>query len=432
MSKKSLIYIIFIIVTFGVDSQGQVINPVEISHLPNWNSLDCDSSRVSIYFPAFSANVSSIGPTFSDLVVKSIGNDYLLDGRSALIASKPMNSFNGNANLGTMGIKYRIQKLSIGLGYALRLISNTLYPQELLKIYTEGNAQYIGTPVNIGFSVNGSTFHQYSLGLGYNDRKFAIQGNFKILSGVQDIYTSNDQIIFETQDEYYQLHFQNDFKVNSTDLLTYRNIDDLSLTFDNNYGNSLFSKNRGVAFDINMSYAINDKLQLAVGAMDIGSIKWKEGANNYTSETEYEFSGVDIGEYLGSNESVIYLDSLNSLLRLHETNLSYDHKLPSTYYISGSYDLNSNMEISLTGVYTDYHGSSRKSLGVAYRYEVSKDFSVIGSGLYLSDAATYFGVHGVLDLGHFQLYGGTENLIGLFNIQNSSLTDFSFGSNLKF
>lgn len=108
-------------------------------------------------------------------------------------------------------------------------------------------------------------------------------------AGLDDIHTS----ILTTEDSYIVNNvryralsaFSDDFGVNY-------DFDSLSADKTTSFSSFPSTAGSGVGFDIGFSGIINDKWSVAIALTDIGSIKWKKNAAEYTSESSFTIKDV--------------------------------------------------------------------------------------------------------------------------------------------
>ena len=107
------------------------------------------------------------------------------------------------------------------------------------------------------------------------------------------------------------------------------------LAFDN-----FLKNNGGWAFDFGASIELGDRLELSLGVVDIGGMDWDVDPKIYTSNQIQTFDGIDVSEYISSDEEFVILDSIEALLDLTETNEVFSTTLPSKIYLGGKFKLN--------------------------------------------------------------------------------------------
>ncbi|MDH3649985.1 MAG: DUF5723 family protein, partial [Saprospiraceae bacterium] len=112
------------------------------------NPASFNYSGWHIGFPSLAANVYHTGPAYNDLINRRDGLPILQTSR--LIGNiADVNRTESNLRVQTLKIKHQGVKWSFGFEHEIRFYSQGEYPANLIKLYVEGNHQWIGEEVEL-------------------------------------------------------------------------------------------------------------------------------------------------------------------------------------------------------------------------------------------------------------------------------------------
>lgn len=392
-------------------------------------SLISKDTTFRIYLPEVYAGYSNSGPTFDQAFIQTATDRYTFRNNIQFLASE--NVLQAGVYIQTLGAAISIRDFTISAGHGYRQLGYLNYPKELLELYTEGNAQFIGQQIDIGPKVLLQNYHQYNLGITTEFKNISVGLRIKYISGVQDLSTSSSGIALTTHDDFYRLTFQNALIVQSSSLFMYENIEEAEFNLDTNIFKRPFGPNHGFGFDIGVNTEVNDALSLSVALYDIGRIQWSRLANTYTSVGDISYDGVDLLDVL-KNDNYDLIDTLNSLLEVEKVQGNYQTSLPIRGEIGTSYKLMDQWKINgvIQGQYIQK--DIQISASASAIYHATQYISLMGSLGYLQHHAPSLGLGCKLDWKPFSIFFYTNNIFGLYKVLDRSFSNVHIGSKVTF
>jgi len=391
-----------------------------------------DSSQWLIYMPSFNYHASQKGPKITDYIFRDEQNRLLIDPSRALQNAEEDNVVQSGGRVNVLSVAWRNENFIVSGGYGLRYIAHVDYPLQALSLYTAGNALIFGEQLDLSFDAQVQAIHSYHLGLNYQVGKLTIGGRIEYLSGITDLSVSRNQLNIEVAPLFYGISINNDFQLNTTQLLDYRDINEIIVDYTGDLGSSFLSANSGIALSLGLDYAVDDKSSVKLRVSDIGSISWSEAPENYVTVGQSSFGGVNILDLINVQNRVSYQDSLEALLDVIETNDSYDTTLPISLSASYSRMINSDIDMTIAGNMVTLYDRLNYSLGIAGRYHVLNNASVSASISHSPFQSLSVGLGARMCIGPVELYAVTQNITALFNQLDAHFNASSIGVNLQF
>jgi len=387
--------------------------------------------RFKVFLPSVSIGFSQNGPSLFDLIKQDASGDYFVNFTQDENLENN-NPYRASLLANTIGFSLNWKNFNFSIGHAARIFSHLNFPRDTYTLLQDGNAPFIGQEVSVGVALQATSFNQYALGVSYGTDVFRIGVRGKLLSGNQDVSTEEFGVRLFTDDDIYQLRFNNNYIINSSSLFTFNDLDDFNFDFDRTVINTLFTNNIGYSFDVGLSFVVADNSIIGVSIYDVGKITWKENATNYKSKGGFSFDGLDIADYIG-NETVVELrDSLLNLLKFEETNESYSSRLPLQFNVSLSHSLNEYLDLDAAFNLSTINGSSAYNFRIGILYGLN-DFSQIGVAYsYNQFEILNVGLSAIAKLGPVQLFARTDNILGVFQPIKNGYTNGFVGINLLF
>ncbi len=381
-------------------------------------------------------NLQIANLTYNDIITEMTDGTNVIDIDKAIELMGDNNFVRESFDIETISLGLAFGRLNIFAGHTLRFNAYFNYPKTLPQLVWQGNAQFVGQEVNFAPDVQLFAYNEFSVGAAYEINEFlTLGGKVKYLSGVADASSEGNQLNLLTDEAAYQLTLDADYRVNSSGTLTYDGFDDLDFDFEAGEfdASQFFTSNTGVAFDIGAHLTFG-RLDIAVSALDIGSINWEEDVNNYTLSGLYEYQGLDVVEDVLDDTTTVgsVVDSLRASYDVRETNEKYSTVLPTRFYLSSTYLVNNRL--SLGGVI----------YGERYRDEFFTSFG-LGADVLITDwlraGALYavrddsyanVGINAMIKLGPIQLMAATDNIIAAFQPKDTNSANVRVGLNLVF
>jgi hypothetical protein len=373
--------------------------------------------------------------TYNDIVKTNGAGETVVDLRGIADVLSDKNFLREVPMINTFGIGFRTERLFVSLSHAIRGNAFLKYPKELIEVVAEGNAQFIGQPIEIGPDFQVSTFHEISLGLGYRiNPMLTVGGRIKVISGIADLSTdrNRNRLQLLTSDDVYQLQLTSNYLVNSSRFLNYDGFSDIDLDpdFGNGLGEGFFQGNISLGFDIGAQLRVG-RLDVSLSILDIGQLSWEESVENYRYVDEYEYDGIDIENILLDNETGIQIvDTLRNIFQGDVSFSSYTSPLGTRMYLSSTYLLNNTWRIGGVAYAENFRGEWFPAVGVNIQGRPNQfiEFGVLYS--YRDRRFDNLGLNLGLKLGPVQFIAASDNLLSAIDIGNANSANFRVGVNL--
>ncbi|HMN89749.1 MAG TPA: DUF5723 family protein [Saprospiraceae bacterium] len=393
--------------------------------------------RIMVNLPGIYNSLYINNITYNDLVVSDANGNTVLDVDNAIAKLDDQNRIRQHLEIETLGVGLRLGKLLLSAGHSTKFNTWINYPKTLPQLIWQGNAQFIGQEVDFGADWQLAGYHELALGAAFQIHKqITIGARFKHLSGFGDVSTSRTRLQLRTDDVAYELALNADFQVNTTGNLEYNGLQNLTLRYD--FGNlnlsELFNRNSGSAFDLGIR-ARFDKLDLAFSALDLGGqIQWTERVRNYSLTGNYEFRGLDVAQAILDNAESFgnALDSLLELYRFTETANSYTTRLPTRYYLSAAYTLNTTWRLGGVVYYEQWRGETFQAVAASANMQLLHWLNLGASYAFRSGKFDNLGINATANLGPLQLFSMTDNVLSALRPKDSNSANVRVGINLLF
>jgi hypothetical protein len=335
------------------------------AHLTNPALLP--SKKVSIALPSIYFNINSPDLAVNDLLINENGSNNLYLNKLYAPQRAEITHLNANVQVQTLGISFPVtSKLSLSIYQAGTATPSVNYRRDLAQLFFKGNADFLGKTVSFGSSANADLRSEIGIGAVYQLPALTVGGRIKLHSGIAGIFTQSDKLDISFNQTDYSLGFKTDVDVRTFaagKITNLRNAQDV-------VNQGLFSKNRGISFDLGGSMKLG-KLQVNASLIDIaGSIKWTDGGTTYASKGDYAYKGRDIKNFnsffkIDSLTSNTFTDTLKKIVGFTETaSANFTQKLPMKLYLSGAYQINEKISVGAL-VYNESGGSTAAQTGFA-------------------------------------------------------------------
>ncbi len=404
-------------------------------------AIIADSSRVSIGGSVY-GDFTHTGPGINDFIVEEDGVTKIKVNQ-LIDALEDTNTLRYFFEWETFNLRLRFNQLSFSLGHAIKNYTTLDYPKELVKLIGEGNSQYIGEEVFFGPSIDIMAYNEYALGAAWQHERFSIGAKAKHLSGIGSISTPKNDASLYTDNDIYQLTIKTDYEVQASSFLDYTNG-----TFDSNTGDiifkGLFSKNRGVAFDIGLQAKLTPKLKVAVSLLDVGGITWEENSRTYRTNvskvfegTTFDLSSLLLGDTINiDNPSDTY--TFDSIFEIEESTNSFNTNLAKRMYGSIVYDFNDRLQLGALVFAQAMNDETLTAYSFSARYRLRKSlilgavYSIRNIDVINFDVANNLGLNISGKFGPVQVFATTDNLFSVFSTATSKNVNARAGFNILF
>lgn len=424
-SSKYIFLSFFLLVAFCVKSQNiHYFFVDDIYQRSYFNPALNNKGKISLS-SGLGLDINTNGPSINDFIVKKADGKLLLSASNAISEMNQTNDIYGYSCVNTFDASIKLPfLLRVSVGHAWKSNGWLQYSKDLAEFVTFGNGGFVGETLNLGPQVNYLNYNEIYLGLQKDFGMLSVGVKIKRLSGVETIFTNPDRnkIDLTTSDDIYQLTLDTDFEINSSQALTYTDINDFGIDIDNFSFENILSNNGGWAFDIGASTSIGDRLELSLSILDIGSINWDQDLKSYSTNKTQTFEGIDVAEYITSDSEFIITDSIEALLQIDETNTSFSTQLPTQIY------LGANLKISdlwTVGAIVQSIGSGDRRSNVLGLNARTKIYDWLSAGVLYSAKSgniANLGLSGSIKLGPVSGFLSTDNILRIGSTKSKNST----------
>lgn len=396
----------------------------------------------------FHLGLSSLGvgvghnlPVLSDFSYSK--SNPKIDINAGLKKIQPTSLFGAEFQYDLLSLGLQFKKLQIGVAYSFKSDVSTRFPAELPKMAFEGNTQYIGKKVDVGIGADVTLYNELSFQASYPiNKKLSIGARGRIINGLANLSTTKSTLNLYTDPDYYQVTANSDYQVNSAGkALTSKIIttpDHAEFVLE--LSDSLqikdlfsFSNNRGFGFDIGATYKVNDKIEVAFSALNLGSINWEDNVNNHKSKGTYTFDGIQINDLFLNEDSLNFqgvVDTMIQVLGFTSSQEVYSTSLHPEFYLSGTYNISPSLELGVLLYGKKYNNYFSQAVALSIQKKFGRILSL--GAVYSIQNKTYdnLGVNLGVTLGPIQLFAATDNLLTAFKLENAKVLNARFGLNV--
>lgn len=337
---------------------------------------------------------------------------------------------NSTTQLFLFGVRVRRNFFSVGLNE--RISGNATYPKSLIQLLAEGNGaknlvNRLNTLENINMRL--SAYHELAFGYGRElTGRLTLGIRIKYLSGVTNLDLSHVHGNYLTNMDSIYLSSQ-PFVFNTSGKGLFDGSADVLNTITN-------FKNHGLAIDLGGKYWITPDIEVSASLLDLGQINWKNDTEGFSfNKVVYAFKGLDLLNLVKTNP-VGLNNELDSIKGLYDPtslkNNSYKSKLTGKFYLSGAYHLGKIHTFSTTFYGDVFKSTFNPAMSLAYTLKLGRIWTVGINGSYQNKSFTNLGMGTSLNLGAFQLYFVTEDMVSLTRLNKAKNIDARVGINLVF
>lgn len=438
MRKLIAIIIAALFLINGVQAQDLLSN--NFKYLPQasyFNPAKSPQGTFYIGLPMLSsANIhfSHTGFAYSDLIRKGSDDSLRIDMDHMIDQLKTSNYLTMRMNMDLVTFGFKVGKNHFSFNATEKIIVQNSYPKDLIRFLWKGNGDFLGQTADFS-GINIDVTHYREFGFGYSREffdKLSVGIRGKYLQGLANASTERTDLSLYTDPNTFDLTARASLSANTSgfaDVIDGEGFD---------VGGYLFnSKNSGVAFDLGFNYDINEDFSVSGSVIDWGSISWNSQLKNYsTDNAEFTFSGVDVNEFISSEDSVDYLksivDSLYNSLNLQETANAYSTKLNSKIYVGGTWHFTEKSDVSVLACGEIFKGKMYPSVSASFTQQFGKTLSLSASYSVINGTSNNLGAGLLVNLGPMQWYVISDNVLGAFLPQHTQNLHVRTGINLVF
>jgi outer membrane protein OmpA-like peptidoglycan-associated protein len=355
--------------------------------------------------------------------------DYLLK------KTRKKNTFSLDGNIQLITLGYNTGKTYISFDYSDKFTFDFRYPKDLINLIWKGNEPYIGSTAKLdNTAINFSQYNEISLGvaqqLPYN---ITAGGRLKYLQGLANFNTKKSNISLHTDTTTYWLTGTADMLLNMSGPY---NLDTFYLKNPVNY---LFSNfhNPGFGIDLGVAYKMNKNFNFSANVLDLGYIYWKNNTTNYSVyNSGFSFKGFTLDSLtnfkdIKNLDSLLteFADSLTGEFDTVKTSNRYRTGLYPKLYLSVEYFINNRNKVGLLYYHRFMGNTGQNTISLAYNHSFGKTLAATATYSLNDFRYSLLGLGLVLNLGSFQFYALSDNVVAIFNTSSSTSAHINLGIN---
>lgn len=431
-----------------------------MNHLPqsSWlNPAKMQEQQIYIGLPVLSSFNFGVGNNFvsyNDIIFKSPSGDSLITflhpkaDRNAFISNlRDANTLKSDLQFNIFAFGFRQGKQYFSFGIHERFSMRGTLPKDLFIVFLKGNEEFIGKEADfskLGFGLD--YYREYVLGYSREiDDKWTAGARVKFLFGKANAFLDKQDLGFYTDPDDYSLKLHSCFTLNTSLPLSIEYDEDgkvssIAFGFDEddfNTGNWIMNhSNKGLAFDLGVTFRPLEALTLSASFIDLGYINWNKNVHNFSMNGELEFKGLDISPIFNKDNEIEvfqnFLDSISDIFAITETRNSYTRGLGSTLYIGGEYQLKPRLRLGLlsrTGFDNDV---VNQALTLSANWDLTRYFGASASYSMMNNTYANLGAGLYLNGGPFQFFVISDNINTIFAPPKIRFATVWFGMNLVF
>jgi len=255
-------------------------------------------------------NIRNTGFGFHDVFHTGTGAqsaNYLLDLTKLDKILKPINYFQSETDVDLLGFGFSFKDWYFTFGIATHSDLLLSYPHDIVSLQ-DGILQATGNPNSVNLSRMGAEITLWN-SIGVSAAKVISEGltaglRLKYLQGMANAISRRSELLLNSTSNPASLQAQLNYSIDASfPVIPLYGPNGLvnSLNFDNALnniaGNYIFNGNRGVAIDAGLVYDLDEITQVTASITDLGFIRWKKNAYNFTTAGESNFNANDLNQF---------------------------------------------------------------------------------------------------------------------------------------
>ena len=417
-------------------SQQQVgLHFMDVWQSSKTNPAYISDSKIVIGLPSVHLSYYNTTGDFNSLIVDYLNEEQGIKPGEALNDLPTANNIlRGVLEVETFNIGYRLGKVQLGLNHSVKTDMYLRFPKTLAQLFLEGNGQFVGEKIDLSHDMHLTSYNEFGLSGAIQLSKLKIGARMKFLTGIANASVEKDELSLFTDDDVYQLTLDGDYALDASGLINVDDLDNFNLSLGAFSFNDFITENIGLAFDLGVTYQVNEKLNLSASVLDLGKINWTKNVNKYVNKGETTYDGFDFAQFVG-NDSISFgsvLDTLQNSFNFTQENESYSTNLPVKVYLSGTYQLNEKIQLGGLLYYENYRGEHFPVLGLSANTKFKNIFNVGATYSARKNSFLNLGLNFAINYKAFQLFATADNVVAAFQPYKSSNVNFRTGLNLLF
>ncbi|MBL4653606.1 MAG: OmpA family protein [Flavobacteriales bacterium] len=394
-----------------------------------------------IGLPILSSTYFSFGNTgfkYSDLIRTDADDSLYFDFDNVLDKMADKNYLSASVALDYLTIGKRIDDHHyVSLSISEKFLARFTYPKDFFEFGINGNYPTIGNTLNFNFGIDMAHYREIGIGYAWSSEDDHFEWGFKLkyINGISNFETGKFDILLHTDpDDVYTLTTSGDIELNSSGVTNgfpaYSN------------GFPKMTKNHGGAIDLGFEYNFHEKWHINGSIIDLGFIKWQDNVSNIKSSTpgqEYAYNGIDLNDFIKDDENNTVYDGFDNikdtLLKVYGVDTTYEAYstyLSSQYHLGLTYDLAYDMQLGAHGYMHIFDNNVFPGVSVYFDKEFGEWCTLALSYTVYNRSWNNIGLGARINLGPIQYYIISDNVLGMFQPQNTKYLTLRSGVNLTF
>jgi outer membrane protein OmpA-like peptidoglycan-associated protein len=192
----------------------------------------------------------------------------------------------------------------------------------------------------------------------------------------------------------------------------------------------LNQKNTGYGLDLGSHYKLNKHWNFSLSMTDFGFIRWRSNVKNYTAESKsYNFEGLDLNQFLGSEGTQNISDSLKNTFSFEETHNEYTTYLSTHIYAGTNYAFTEKSFAGLLLHAQFFKGEMMPSATVSLNHQMGRHITLALSYSALNRTYNNIGAGIAMSAGPVQFYVAGDNQLGIIKPLDARTLNVHFGIN---
>lgn len=399
-----------------------VMREVPQSGMANAAYVPPYKAHFNFLIPNLAISLGHSGFAYNDLFVRQSNDSVKIDFSNAIAKMKENNYLHSAIWVQPFSFGLRFGSNYISISSRVRAEVTLQYPKEIFQLIEQGNEAFIGREVGFDyFGFIGTAWIENALGFSRQiSDDFSAGVRFKLINGLANAHIAKSHLTLFTDDDMYDLTLESDFLLNTS----YPTEIEFSLP------------NLGYGLDIGLTWKPVEEMLVSAGMNDLGRIQWKADQVNYSSKdnSTFSFSGLDLNDFFNTDEDIssgfeALADSLESIFAIEERNDSYFSPLPVSFHAGVNYQFTDNDMAGAVVQLMHFENRLIPSVSLMYHRNFGRVFSATAAASYHNQRFDNLGLGMSLNLGFFQMYALSGNLMSVFTPHKSQNAGLQLGVN---
>lgn len=355
-----------------------------------------------------------------------------------------------NNSIDILSFGFKLKKNYFMFNTSLSSNIRVSFPGDFFQFISEGNGgKNLNRKFDFGF---GMDMLQYSeFGFGYSREilkdKLTVGGRVRFIKGLNVINTAKSEFNFTTDAETYDYLLQSDIEINTAnsfsgfegDPFAEGGLEGQEITASEVINQFFSGGNRGTAIDLGLEFTPSKQFTFSASVVNLGKIKWSTNTYNWKSRNPgatYRYSGLELDDALNFSSGDIDReleelgDTIKSVFKLDENNNSFKTGLFAQFYLAGQYNLTKNHNAGILFHGSFYHKTIDPAITLSWNSKLTRVFGASISYSVANNSFVNAGAGLSINLGGFQTYIVSDNIIGLFAHESVNTINVRTGMNI--